>query len=205
MLGMKLRDILQSVDAYKERTGESDAAISRRLGKSSSLIRNWRKRVDAGDSDASASADTIGKLDALVGGLGLTDRQPKIVKGFGEAALAPWIPKTTDKDLLLKMLAPDAQHPSAFLLSDSIPELFYRAGDVLVIDLRRPPESGETVIANRVDLDTGTAVTLIGRLLPPYIAPPSANMAPVLIDSTISVMGPVISSFRNPEAQPVAR
>lgn len=128
-----------------------------------------------------------------------TDHSEHSRKGFDEPGLAPWTPKDPKAaEAIVSLLAPTAQHPAAYKIGKAIAQLFFRAGDILIVDLNAPAVIGDTAIAQKVDEDTGTAETLIGRFLPPYIVPADPTESETRIDGTVSIVGPVVSSFREP-------
>ncbi|WP_300009742.1 helix-turn-helix transcriptional regulator [uncultured Roseobacter sp.] len=197
---MKIKAILQAVDAYEQETGKSDRAISLEIGMSESAIRNWRRRLEAGEKDASIGANALVRLAKVlnVDPADFTEIQPPPASGFEESYAVAWEPqKAFQVEDVMKSLAPKAKSPCPFKLTRDAPAFNLSKGDILILDLNSSAKTGDIVLANRVDPNTGSAETLLGRYLPPYISPPNASEKPQLVDSNlISVMGPVVASFR---------
>jgi len=129
-----------------------------------------------------------------------TLQKPQSDQGLSEPAVAPWRPRDTDfGKKILNYLAPDARTPAGYRLGIAIPHLNYEAGTILVVDLNGAPKPGDTVIANKIDFDTGGAETLIGRFAPPYIVPPDAAKSPELVGRDTRIVGPIVSYFKDPE------
>lgn len=197
---MQISEILAAVDAHQKKTGATDRAISIGAGGSEDMVRNWRRRLAKGEGAQGVNDRSARSVMKFLGEGGLTENRRFSANGLQEA-VQPWVPRReVDLEAILKFLCPKATHPSSFMLNSNVPEYYRRAGDVLVIDLKAQASPGDVIIASKIDSETGTAETIIGRLLPPYIAPPDSTRPPVLIDSTIAIMGPVLSYFGNPDA-----
>ncbi len=76
---MELRDILTRITKCQERLGLSDNALSQRAGMSRDGIRNWRRRLDAGEDAAGA---TIGALSGIAKVLGVSETW--LIHGLGD-------------------------------------------------------------------------------------------------------------------------
>ena len=63
---LNLSEILKLVDAHCERTGETMTELSRRATRKNDTIRNWRRRVDAGE-EASASFQNVQSVLEAIG------------------------------------------------------------------------------------------------------------------------------------------
>lgn len=121
--------------------------------------------------------------------------------GFAEAQIMAWKPKDeAAAESIVRLLVPSAKTPSTFLLGAPIPELFYNDGDVLIVEQSAGAAAeGDIIIANKVDYEADTATTIIGKKVGPYIVPPDPKGKPTMVDATVNIVGPVISSFREPK------
>jgi transcriptional regulator with XRE-family HTH domain len=159
------------------------------------------------------------KLKKLADYLGLSVDQlldahapPPAPLGFAEPSQAvPWTQPaphagSTEPSFaqLLRALCPDAQTPSPMRIAVDLPGFLIGAGDLVVIDLKRPAIQGEIVVVQAIDDDHGSAVTLLRRYAPPYLMPPGGGLAvpPGLADGRANtIMGPVIAVIRAGELQ----
>ncbi len=196
------KNVRDRIVAAMERRGITAAELARRANVSYNVVTKLRHRPDSSTSAENAEkllavlqADADFSSPILGGG-----PPPPTVEGFAEFGIGPWTPRNPmNARTIVSLLAPRAAHPATYLLSQPIHQFYLDAGDVLIIDLKGAPKNGDLVIASRVDNDMGDAETIIGRLITPHIVPPGVGEPPWLIDSTITIRGPVISSFRNPD------
>lgn len=129
--------------------------------------------------------------------------------GFAESDAAPWAapaisgerPDTTAGwRAIVRALAPQARHPTTMQMQADAVAFGLLRGDVLIVDANAgEPPNGAIVVANVADLTTGTATTVVRRLLKPYLvsADPTENDTPLIADGArTAIMGPVVASFR---------
>ena len=204
---MQIKDALRIIDhaiathnASNAKGKISDSSLGRDLGGSKDTVRNWRRAMTDGTPDSGINARFTPKLLEVADKYGAPvpiSARPS-PPGFAEAAVREWQPTPDFKiETMISIVAPNARQPSTFKLSVAIPEFFYQVGDILIIDQGRTAESGQIVIANKIDHFTSDAETLIGRLITPYLVPPGIVHTPILIDKSVSIFGPVIASLRS--------
>ena len=198
---MKINELLEQVDRLREMYGESDAALSRRIGLSPYIIQNWRKRARGGEGDMGANNQSVEALKEAMrkSEFPLTENSGSTAYQFAEGEVATWVPKTEQQGLtLMEALAPNTKQPATFMLKSDLHSLAYKAGDVLIVDLNQPAETGNTVIATIADLEIGSATTVVRRYMHPYLIPEGTNRKPDLVDNErVVVMGPVVAAFRS--------
>jgi hypothetical protein len=192
-----IKTIRERIIEGMTRTGISAAELARQADVSYNVVTKLRHRPDS-----STSAENAERLLAVLYKLApdLNHDASHSLQGMAEPDIAPWVPKDARQaETILSLLAPRAQHPAAYLLNMPISQYYFAARDILIVDLKAPAKNGDIVIASKIDPDTGSAETLIGRLVNPHIIPPDAHQTPWVIDGTITIRGPIVSSFRNPE------
>src|SRR5690554_1556525 len=64
---MDMRTVLHRIEIRRVELGETEAAISRRATGSPDTIRNWRRRLERGDSNFGASSVTLRKVATALG------------------------------------------------------------------------------------------------------------------------------------------
>lgn len=64
---MDMHTVLQRIEVRRVELGETEAAISRRATGSPDTIRNWRRRLESGNSKFGASSVTLEKVAAALG------------------------------------------------------------------------------------------------------------------------------------------
>lgn len=180
---MKLAEILARIDQANAERRLSDAALSKAASGSPDLLRNWRRRIDAGDTEAGANARMIAAVARvlsvseawLMTGSETGQRAATGTEGFGEAAvpfeIAP--PAATSdgpQPLLSALYGSAATTPAAFRTTQSLPVFDIVAGDALIVDLARLPHPGEVAIVSIYD-EAGEARTVVRRYLPPFLVP----------------------------------
>jgi len=197
-----MMEISNRLRTARQRAGfDSAAAAARRFG--------WREPTYAAHENGSRgvrpdAAETYAKafkVDPtwLLFGTGSPDR--KCAAGFAEPDAAPFEPPRDKKDALAeiaRMLAPQARTPSYYILGRDMRDLGLLTGDVLVVELNGGAAPGSLVLAQLVDDETGSAVTLLRRYVPPYLvgAAGTANDMLSTDSELISIMGVVVASFR---------
>jgi transcriptional regulator with XRE-family HTH domain len=121
--------------------------------------------------------------------------------GFSEDSARPWSPAAPQRAAIadaIRALAPDAMNPGTFQMTRAIPELGFLPGDILIVDRKRLPQSGELALAN-AQTDTGGMATVIGRYLPPLLFTAESLTVGRILDVTsgaVAVYHPIIASFR---------
>lgn len=109
---------------------------------------------------------------------------------------APWTPPPVRQDDTLDAyLAPGVRRRQTFIARTGAQWLGVLAGDVLVIDVKTPPRTGQTVLASVTDGDT--AETRILRYVPPVLLDGDPAAPPIPLDQAF-VMGPVVALARGP-------
>jgi transcriptional regulator with XRE-family HTH domain len=110
--------------------------------------------------------------------------------------VAPWTPPPVPQDDTLDAyLAPAIRRRETFIARTGALWLGVLAGDLLVIDVKTAPKSGQTVLASVVD--GNTAETRILRYIPPMLIDGDPTTAPIPVDQAF-VMGPVVALARGP-------
>lgn len=121
--------------------------------------------------------------------------------GFAEDAARPWAPKADQRSALeavVAALAPTAQNPGTFQMSRAIPSLGLLRGDILIVDRKRLPQTGELALAN-AQIDGDLMSTVVGRYLPPLIFTAESLTDGHILDVTsgkVAVYHPILASFR---------
>jgi transcriptional regulator with XRE-family HTH domain len=193
----------------REKTGLSASKLSEQAG----LGKNTVGQIESGQIQHPTS-EALRKIAAVLGvapgylldGERLNSGGP----GMSESNVTPWTPARSGErpDLherqarLPAILAPRAGKAAPFRLAADLPGFNLEAGDVLIIDLKTPAQTGDLVIATVVDMGTASSRTVLRRFLPPYLVPAdSSRTGDVLVvdGARTVVMGPVIASFRAPQ------
>lgn len=121
--------------------------------------------------------------------------------GFSDNAAQPWSPAPQQREAIetvIRALAPQALNPGTFQMTRAIPELGLLPGDILIIDRKRLPESGQLALAN-ARLDSGSMATVVGRYLPPLLFTAESLTEGRILDVTtgaVAVYHPILASFR---------
>lgn len=196
-----LHDRLESVVA---KSGRSQRDISKAAGLApgtlNDILKNRRR------------SPSVENLKALAGVLGvsaawLVDGQGDNSRGFSESELSAWTAPARsgqkpdlDHTRLARLLAPDARNATTMSLNIDAPACGLVSGDIIVIDIKSPAKTGDLVVAQVADLETGEASTVLRRYLPPYLVPVETKGETYMADGVrTSVMGPVAASFRAPQ------
>jgi transcriptional regulator with XRE-family HTH domain len=176
-------DIPQRLKALREAAGMSIRALASELRMSSSGYAHYETSARFKDdylpmqmardiarvlSSRGVSSDQIMEL---AGGGGIPRPSSNEPKGFAEDAARPWVPPSAQRDSIeaaIRALAPDPIKPGTYQMSFSIPELGLVKGDIIIVDLKRLPISGDLALAN-AQTDDGGMTTVIGRYLPPLL------------------------------------
>lgn len=180
---MKLGEILVRIDQARAGKNLSDAAISRAAGGSDDLLRNWRRQVRDGKTDAGANARTLAAvakaLDISAAWL-MTGQDEELAPdpvntGFAETA-APFSFATTDSGgdpaaALRTLYGGRASSLATYRLAASLPVFNLVESDVLIVDLGRLPEPGDIAIVTIADDNAATTTTVVKRYLPPFLVP----------------------------------
>ena len=178
MPAMNLAAILDRISARLRVVGLSERALSERAG-SADLIRNWRRKVKAGDTGGANHeslrrvADELGvTLNWLLhGGAATPDSQ-----GMAEDAAEFTTPPAAQAQVA-GLFAAKARHPApTHRAITAMPDFAIAAGDLLICDLSRGPEPGELAIVSMIDEQAGTARTLVRRYLPPWLLSGSGDI-----------------------------
>jgi hypothetical protein len=99
---------------------------------------------------------------------------------------------------LRALMSGNAVHPWR-LKSRALETAGYHPGDVLLIDLNSEAIRGDVVCAQLYDFHRMEAATVFRLYEPPYLYAATfdrAQMAPILIDKTVGIKGPVVLSLR---------
>lgn len=192
------------------RSGRTQREISRQAGLSAGTLNEILNNPDRSPSVKSvqAIANTLGVSPSwLIDGT--VDNQGP--RGFAESDAAPWTPAKSGKNKhlsetklteIMAVLAPGSRTPSMMRINLDMPGFSLEAGDIAIIDLNATAQSGDIVVANVVDLGTGSGNTVLRRYLPPYLvhANSSRSDTTIVVDGSRTViMGPVVASFRAPQ------
>lgn len=202
-LGTRLREL-------RIRAGLSARELSLKAGLSQSTVNDIERKPDTSPrlSSVEALAQTLGVSLAYLAE-GRTDNEGP--PGMRESDAAPWRlppPSGQRPDLadpqrrLPQLLAPRGRTLETYSLSHDMPGFGLYSGDVLVIDLKTPPEAGDLVLATVVDLSTGSGSTVLRRFLPPYLisGDPTLDRVPLVVDNArTSILGRIAASFRAPD------
>lgn len=112
----------------------------------------------------------------------------------------PFIPPPVPPGATLDAyLAPNSQHRLTWRSTVGAPIFGILAGDLLVIDMRRAPQSGELVLASIID--NNEAETRIARYAPPWLITADPREPP--IDAAFArIQGPIIAVARGAALEP---
>lgn len=64
---MHFAEVMSRIDERRTALGISDRQLSIKAGASTSLVRNWRRRLERGDSDVGANAENLMQIAQLLG------------------------------------------------------------------------------------------------------------------------------------------
>lgn len=120
--------------------------------------------------------------------------------GFSEGPLSRWEPANDTERAAARHIAGSARSPMYWALDRDVPAFALLRGDVVVVDNIGTAPDGALLAARQVDAETGDyPATFIARRIGAHLwtgdAPATAVLLP-LADSTISIVGPVMGSFR---------
>lgn len=124
--------------------------------------------------------------------------------GFSESQARPWKGQSFAEPISpsdpITGLSRSAKHAATYEITRPSPSLGLLAGDVLVVDLGQPPQSGDLILIGVTD-PTGTeAITLIRRYVPPYAISANASEPNPVInldsDGTAAWRATIKSMFR---------
>lgn len=200
-----MTDMHDRLKKIVDESGRSHRSISLAAGLAPGTLSDILKNFDRSPSVASvtALANTLGvSVSWLIDGHG-----DNAIRGFSESDTTPWIapePKGQRPDLdyrrLAQMLSPNARNADTLRLARNAAGFGLYRNDILVVDLKRPAEPGDLVIAQVADLESGEATTALRRYLPPYLVSDQPDSPALMADGVrTSIMGPVTASFRAPE------
>lgn len=185
--GMKMRDV-----SLRAGLGENAAG---------QIIRNPDQSPKI--STLEALAKVIGvRVTWLIDG----DNRPP-PEGLAESETTPWTPRPPDgqrpdtaltERQLARALAPKARQPEFHRLDIDLPDLALCAGDVLLFDPKRTPETGQVCVANVADIYTGNAHTVVRRFVSHFLT--AGTREPLMVDGhRVQLMGPVMAVIRAPD------
>lgn len=119
-----------------------------------------------------------------------SEKSPKYGQGFSESE-AEFIHKPN------KISEIDKNSEYNFLVSrDHMPFGIF-TGDYLAIDLKNPAKNGEIIVANMIDDQTATGITLIRRVAGSFLVSSSPTDPLIALDSdSISITGPIRTILR---------
>ena len=124
--------------------------------------------------------------------------------GFSEGMVADFAPAQdrtrTSTEAVARSLTPNIGRMMLHVAAADFLDLALRRGDILICDLEATPQPGETVIINIPDLETGSAETMIGRILPPYFDP-AGGIGPIDLTTTPATIYAVVATVIRPPQQ----
>jgi len=199
--------ILNRIETRLREQKMSANAVSLAAGMSADGIRNWKRRIKDGDASGGMNLASLDKVARalevspmwLIFGEGATE-EASTHGGFREEC-APFQPPTADTTTAIKALYSGAARNPAVThrMSASFPDAGILAGDLLVCDLSREPNSGEIAIVTAFDEDSGASVSLVRRYLPPYLIPLGGSLgihANMVTEPELSLRYPVVGVLR---------
>ena len=125
--------------------------------------------------------------------------------GFGESDAAPYSAKADDpagrRVLDMAEFLRAGSGRSIWLVGSRAMILAgYDQGDFMLVDQNRTPSSGDVVVAQVYDWETGTATTVLRRYDPPVlsaVSPDPTDWKPHVVDGrNVKIMGVVTASWR---------
>lgn len=132
------------------------------------------------------------------------EQQPSVSRAFSEPDVTAFHPPTdrsrTALMHILDAFGTVARHPVSYRLNRHIPGLLLSSGDLAICDLYARPTSGQIVLVQVANEDTGEGETRLflatdGEPIPPY----GENQIPK--NSRIAIIGTVVGVFRHTAAQ----
>lgn len=190
--------------------GIGEKALVKKIGAGGSYVRDilYGRSKNPQGAKLRAAADALNvDVDWLLGAGPRELIAKKNGGGFAEPAQASaWTPPERREgdnrpslDDLLRALCPPDARPAYLKASATLPAIGIIAGDLVVIDLKRPPRRGEIVTVQRVDEETASAVTVFRRWLDPILVPPEPSLAIEAELGRPEDCRPVIAVIRAPE------
>lgn len=173
---MNAAAILHRIETRLAELGMSPRAASLKAKLSGDAIRNWQRRVstdptrvgiNASSLEAVARALDVDMVWLMQGGTAEAQRaQP----GLSEEA-SPYIPSAPIDPNPIRALFSDRARNAAITHRAIVdmPGFDIRAGDLMVCDLARLPETDEVALAVSVDTNAGTSATMVRRYVPPFL------------------------------------
>jgi len=170
-----------------------------RLAPQLGISRSYLSELANGKKEG--SVDLMRRIADLTGipAADLLGSAPARPEGLHDEA-TPWNPPPVRQgDSLDEYLAPTIQRRQTFVARTGALWLGVLAGDLLVIDMKTAPRSGQTVLASIPDGDT--AETRILRYLPPLLLDGDPTHAPIPLSDAF-VVGPIVALARGPGLNP---
>jgi DNA-binding transcriptional regulator YdaS (Cro superfamily) len=120
--------------------------------------------------------------------------------GFAESQAEPWLPpQDIDANNPIPSLMKSAEHGQTYRITRASPAFAFLKGDILVIDLKRPPKDGDVILVGLTDTTTSQTVTLVRRYQAGFgITPDAGEPAQVIQLNTEKAAwrGTITSMFR---------
>jgi len=198
------------IRTLREKAGKSAREVSIAAGLSPGTV----QAIET-DPDKSPRLENVQNIARVLGVslayLAEGERPNERADGFGESEAEPFElrapagqrPDLAEKQRLLpQLLAPAGRQLATYRLRVAMPGFALLPGDVLIVDLKASPKTGDLVLANVADLAVGSASTVLRRYLPPYlIANDAAADAEALVvdNHRTTIMGRIAASYRAPQ------
>lgn len=134
----------------------------------------------------------------------LKDRAPKstapAITGFSEFHVAPY-EAATDRERtgigkLAAILAPSTPRPALHKLMHNYLEFGLLSGDILIVDLKEPPRSGQVVIVSIANQSDGSGRQILRRQCGTHLAPPLGENTTIGPDDVYVTIATVVASMR---------
>lgn len=205
-------DLASRLRAALDATDMGTVELARRIGASDSYVRdilNGRSKQPGAARMRRIAGELGVSVDWLLGA-GDPAAPEAAVSGFAEESQASeWLPPPRAPgdnrpellDVLRGLLPPDAR-PAYLKANVTLPGIAVLAGDLVIIEMKRPPERGEIVAVQRVDEATASAVTVFRRWLDPWLVPPCASLAVAPELGRPGDCRPLIGVLRMPQLLP---
>lgn len=193
----------------QKRIGVTADEIAQKLGRDRSLVsRIYVGRQAMKLQEAKVFADVLQvPLDEVLKRAGVLDEATshQVQPGFSEGHAAPFDmsgSKHRRERTIAETMGQRAGVDPWQITSSELTSIGYRKGDFILVDTHQSEtaRSGDTVVCQSYDWETGDAKTLIGEFYPPVIfensADPDRRKAHVVDGRNVAIRGKVIASWR---------
>jgi len=175
-------------------TGLAPSALAAKAGLSPTTLTRF---LNSGEHATALSHRTISAVEKSTGIAFGADLRPRLLRKDDASGFVP-----SDAGGVSAYVANIIQGTSLTawtLKSRALETVGFVPGDVMIVDLNEPAQPGDAVLAQVYDFKSMKAETLFRLYEPPFLHAASferTQTAPILIDQSVGIKGPVVLSIR---------